>query len=105
MTCQCGSKQLISDPSHILESSLSFIDLIVMLPPNLVINSGICSSPHPNCHHQITHAKFNFDWKRAFSNKDVNKQTSVFNEAILNIIMAILFPMKTRFLTIGNIVG
>ena len=80
------------------------------------MNSGVHSSLHPNCHHQIIHAKFNlkifypppyervvwhyqdanndliqrsisqFNWERAFSNKGVNKQISIFNETILNII-------------------
>ena len=59
MTSQCGFKQVISDPTHILESSSSRIDLIFKSQPNLVMNSGGHSSLHPNCHHQILHAKFN----------------------------------------------
>ena len=76
------------------------------------MNSGVHSSLHPNCHHQIIHAKFNlkifypppyervvwhyqdanndliqrsisqFNWERAFSNKGVNKQISIFNETM-----------------------
>ena len=79
------------------------------------MNSGVHSSLHPNCHHQIIHAKFNviifyppqyervvryyqdanndliqrfisyFNWERVFSNKVVNTQISIFNETILNI--------------------
>ena len=86
-----------------------------MLQPTLVMNSGVHSSLHPNCHHQIIHAKFNlkmfypppyervvlhyqdanydiiqrsisqFNWERSFSNKGINKQISIFNETILNI--------------------
>ena len=89
------------------------------------MNSGVHSSLHPNCHHQIIHAKFNlklfypptyelvvwhsqdanndliqrsiskFDWERAFSNKGVNKQISIFNETIRNII-TYLIPHKTK---------
>ena len=59
LTSQCGFKQLISDPTHILERSSSCIDLTFISQPNLVINSGVHSSLHPNCHHQIIHAKFN----------------------------------------------
>ena len=74
-----------------------------MSQPNLVMVSGVHSSLHPNCHHQIIHAKFNlkifypppyqrvvwnyqdakndliqwsisqFNWERAFFNKGVNK--------------------------------
>ena len=54
-TSQCGFKQVISDPTHILESSLSCIDLIFTSQPNLVMNSGAHSSLHPNCHHHIIH--------------------------------------------------
>ena len=50
-TSQCGFKQVISDPTHILESSSSCIDLIFMSQPNLVMNSGVHSSLHSNCHH------------------------------------------------------
>ena len=104
MTSQRGLKQVISDPTYILESSSSCIDLIFMSQPNLVMNSDIHSSLHPNCHHQIIHAKFNlkiyypppyerilwyyqdanndlmqrfifqFNWERAFSNKGTNTQ-------------------------------
>ena len=115
LTSQCGFKQVLGDRTHILESSLSYIDLIFTSQPNLVMNSGVHSSLHSNCHHQIIHEKFNlkifyptpyervvwhyqdtnndlirrslsqFNWERAFSNKGVNKQISIFNEAILNI--------------------
>ena len=107
LTSQCGFKQVISDPTHILESSSSCIDLIFTSQPNAVMNSGVLSSLHPNCHHQIIHAKFNlkifypppyervvwhyqdanndriqrsishFNWERAFSNKCVNNETAL----------------------------
>ena len=104
LTSQCGFKQVISDPTHILESSSSCIDLIFTSQPNLVMNSGVHSSLHPNCHHQIIHAIFKlkifcpppyervvwhyqdankdliqwsislFNWEKAFLNEGVNKQ-------------------------------
>ena len=125
LTSQCGLKQVISDPTYILESSSSCIDLILTSQPNLVMNSGVHSSLHPNCHHQIIHAKFNlkifypppyervvwhyqdanndliqrsisqFNWERAFSNKGINKQISIFNETILNI-MTNFIPHETK---------
>ena len=79
------------------------------------MNSGVHSSLHPNCHHRIIHAKFNlkisypppnkrvvwyyqdanndliqwsifqFNFERTFSNKDVNKQISIVNETVPNI--------------------
>ena len=51
--------QLISDPKHILPNSSSCIDLIFTDQPNLVVDSGVCPSLHPNCHHQITFSKYN----------------------------------------------
>ena len=125
LTSQGGFKQVISDPTHILECSLSCIDLIFTSQPNLIINSGVHSSLHRNCHHQIIHAKFNlkifcpppyervvwhyqdanndliqqsisqFNWETAFSNKGVKKQISIFNETILNI-MTNFIPHETK---------
>ena len=51
--------QLISDPKHILPNSSSCIDLIFTDQPNLVVDSGVCPSLHPNCHDQITFSKYN----------------------------------------------
>ena len=39
LTSQCGFRQVISDPTHILESSSSCTDLIFTSQPNLVTNS------------------------------------------------------------------
>ena len=125
LTFQCEFKQEISDPTHILESSSSCIELIFKSQPNLVMNSGVRSSLHPNCHHQIINAIFNlnnfypppyervvwhyqdanndlvqrsisqFNWEIAFSNKGVNKQISIFNKTILNI-MTKFIPHKSK---------
>ena len=105
---------MINEPTHILGSSSSCIDLVFTSQPNLVIESGVHSSLHPNCHHQIVFAKFNlqifypppytrevwhykdanidlirralqeFNWEKAFLNTCVNKKVSIFNEVILN---------------------
>ena len=48
-----GLNQLIQEPTHILNSSSSCIDLIFTSQPNLVMESGIHSSLHSNCHHMI----------------------------------------------------
>ena len=39
-----GLQQLISDPTHLLPNSSSFIDLIFMHQPNLTVDSGV----HPS---------------------------------------------------------
>ena len=46
LTSQFGLSQLINEPTHILGSSSSCIDLIFTSQPNLVIESGV----HPSLH-------------------------------------------------------
>ena len=82
----------------------------------MITDSGVHSSLHPNCHHQIVFAKFNlhivypppylreiwhyreantgfirraikdFNWERAFLNTSVNEKVDIFNRTILNIL-------------------
>ena len=115
ITSYYGLHQIIYEPTHILPSSASCIDLIFTNQPNLVINSGVHPSLHQNCHHQIIFAKINlkvyypppykrlvwdykkanidainlaiksFNWENAFNGKDINSQVKLFNETLLNI--------------------
>ena len=115
ITSYYGLHQIINEPTHILPSSASCIDLIFTNQPNLVINSGVHPSLHENCHHQIIFAKINlkvyypppykrqvwdykkanidainlaiksFNWEKAFNGKDINSQVKLFNETLLNI--------------------
>ena len=59
VTSQFGLHQVIKEPTHILHNSSSCIDLIFASQPNLIIESGVHPSLHPNCHHQLIYAKFN----------------------------------------------
>ena len=59
VTAQFGLKQIIKEPTHISNTSSSCIDLIFTSQPNLITDSGVHSSLHSNCHHQIVFAKFN----------------------------------------------
>ena len=59
VTAQFGLQQIIKEPTHISNTSSSCIDLIFTSQPNLVTDSGIHSSLHPNCHHQRVFAKLN----------------------------------------------
>ena len=59
ITSKFGLQQLINEPTHLVADSSSCIDLIFTSQPNSVMESGVHSSLHPNCHHQITYAKFN----------------------------------------------
>ena len=58
ISSQCGLYQVINEPTHIIESSSSCIDLIFTSQPNIVTESGAHPSLHPNCHHQVIYAKF-----------------------------------------------
>ena len=116
VTSQFGLSQIITEATHILESSSSCIDLIFTMQPNLVVESSVYPSLHPNCHHQVVFAKFNlqiyypppyprefwhykqantelirraitdFNWDRAFLNTNVNEKVSIFSSTILNIL-------------------
>ena len=59
ITSQFGLEQLIYEPTHITGERSSCIDLIFASQPNLVVESGVHSSLHQNCHHQIVFARFN----------------------------------------------
>ena len=116
VTSNYGLHQLIQEPTYILNSSSSCIDLIFTSQPNLVMESGFYSSLHPSYHHQIIFAKFNlsilypppcertvwfyekaspelirraineFDWTRVLSNVSIDKKVGYFTETLLNII-------------------
>ena len=116
ITSQFRLYQVIKEPAHILNTSSACIDLIFTSLPNIIIDSGVHSSLHPNCHHQIVYAKFNleiiypppylrnvwhykdanielirraingFNWTRAFPNTSVNEKVNIFNNTILNIL-------------------
>ena len=54
-----GMKLLISEPTHILQQSSSCIDLIFPNQLNIVMDSGVDSSRHSKCHHEIIYSKLN----------------------------------------------
>ena len=51
VTSNYGLHHLIQEPTHIIKMSSSCIDLIFTSQPNLVMESGVHSYLHPNCHH------------------------------------------------------
>ena len=107
--------QLISDPTHLLPNSSSCIDLIFTDQPNLVVDSGVHPSLHPNCHHQITFSRYNLNveypppyerlvwdynkantesikqalmqinWQNLFLNKDVHQQVRTLNDIVIKV--------------------
>ena len=58
ITSHFGLQKLINGPTYVVADSSSCIDLIFTSLPNLVMESGGHSSLHPNCHYQVTSAKF-----------------------------------------------
>ena len=124
VTSQFGLHQIIKEPTHFIGDSSSCIDLIFTTQPNLVMESGVHSSLHANCHHHITFAKFNlkihysppyerevwhyqkanvdqirqaisrFPWDNRFANINVNEQVQLFTQTIINIISNYI-PHKT----------
>ena len=57
ITADIGLHQLISEPTHIMGDSKSCIDLIFTDQPNLFIESGVHTSLHEQCHHQIIYGR------------------------------------------------
>ena len=114
-TSSNGFSQIIKEPTHIQENNSSRIDLIFTDQPNLSVSSGVHTSLHPKCKHQIVHSSFNLNsyysppyqrliwdykkadsskitksldsvnWKRLFDRKDINAQVIALNETILNV--------------------
>ena len=116
ITFKFGLQQIINEPTYLTSNSSSCIDLIFTSQPNLVMESGVHSSLHPNCHHQIVFAKINlkicypppyereiwhyekanadlicrsidqFLWDIRFAHIDVNQKVHLFNQTIKNIL-------------------
>ena len=115
VTSNFGLSQIITETTHILENSRPCIDLLFTSQPNMVMESGVHASLHPQCYHQLIFAKFDlkvfhpspfertvwqfsqvnsdhikravnlFDWQSALIDLDVNEQVSVFNDTMANI--------------------
>ena len=115
LTTSYGFKQLMSEPTYILKNSSSCIGLISTDRPSLVIDSSTHPSLRPNFHHKIIHCKIDLkiiyprsymrliwdfkranissirkaikmiDWRCMFLNKNVPKQVSIFDKALMNI--------------------
>ena len=106
---------MINEPTYILESYLC-VDLVFASQSNLITESGVHPSLHPNPHHKIIFAKLNlkiqysppyfrdlwhyqdantnltrraidiFDWDRAVINTNFNEKVFILNKTILNIL-------------------
>ena len=61
MKAKNGLHQETNEPTHVLNNSFLCIHLFFNFLSNFLIESGVYPSLHPNHHHQIVLAKFNFD--------------------------------------------
>ena len=52
-----GMKKVITEPTHISESSASCIDLVFINQPNIVMDSGVHLTLQEKCYHQIIFSK------------------------------------------------
>ena len=59
-TSQFDSQKLINEPAHLTRNSTLCTNLVFISHPNLVMESDVHSSLHPNCHHQTVFAKLDF---------------------------------------------
>ena len=89
ITSLYGTKQLISEPAHILQQSSSCINPIFTNQLNIVMDSGVDSSLRPKCHHQIIYSKLNLklEYPRPYIRKIWNynrAETNLINRAIEN---------------------
>ena len=110
-----GLEQLIHELIHIIEERSSCIDLVFASQPSLVVELGVQSSLHQNCHHQLVFAVFNFkvvfptpyepevwqlektnvnhitkaingfQWGKTFQHININDMVHLFNRTIKNI--------------------
>ena len=116
ITKQYRLHRVIREPTHILDNTSSCTELIFTSQPNLITESGVYPTLHPNCHHQIEYTKFNLqiyfppsylreiwhykdpntelikrtisrlNWQRAFLNTTADEKVGIFTKTVFNII-------------------
>ena len=134
LTSSAGYKQIIGKPTHVINNSVSCIDLIFCTNQNVISNYGVDVSLFNKCHHNIIHGKIdirvplppvyvrevwdcskanvenikkavaNFNWKRAFENLSVDEKVELLNETLLNIFRNYI-PNKKLNVIIVNLHG
>ena len=92
-------KQVIIEPTRILESFASCIDLIFTNQPNIAMDSGVHISLHEKCHHQIIYSKLSLriGYPPQYIRKiwDYNRsETDSVNRSIKFLISLIYFRVK-----------
>ena len=80
-----GFHKIINKLTHIWNSSSSCIDLLFTTEPHTVMESGVHSSLHANCYHQLRYVKFDLNvlypppyepelWHYKLSTSDCNQK-------------------------------
>ena len=115
LTSSAGYKQIIDKPAHVINNSMSCIDLIFCTNQNVISNYDVDVSLFNKCHRNIILGKIdirfplppvyvrevwdyskanvenikkavaNFNCKRAFENLSVDEKVELLNETLLNI--------------------
>ena len=57
LTSSAGYTQIIDKPTHVINNSVSFIDLIFCSNQNLMSKYGVDASIFDKCHHNIIYGK------------------------------------------------
>ena len=127
-----GLHQIINEPTHILSSSSSCIDLIFNRQWNVIADSGVHPLLNQNCHHQIIFTKVNmkifypppykhliwnyrnanveainsaiesFNLENAFDGKYIHAEIVFFNETLSNIFSSLIPNRIKAFTDIGS---
>ena len=112
LTSSAGYSQIIDKPTHIVNNSMSCIDLIFCTNTNVIFKHGVDVSIFEKCHHNIIFGKIEirvplppayvrevwdyskanvrkaiscFNWNKAFENLSIDAKVELFNETLLNI--------------------
>ena len=115
LTLSAGYNQIIDKPTHVINTSMSCIDLIFCTNQSVISSHGVDVSIFDKCHHNIIYGKINirvplppayvrevwdyqkanienikkaisnFDWNKAFENLSVDEKVDFLNKTLLNI--------------------
>ena len=107
-----GYTQLMHSVTHIIGNSSSCIDLIFTQQPNLFTSSGVHTSLHNNCHHQITFANINLITEYPppyhhlicnYSNADILNITKYPSVLKIGVIYFLIIILRFRFLSLKSV--
>ena len=117
-------------PTHVINTSMSCIDLIFCTNQSVISNHGVDVSIFDKCHHNIIYGKINirvplpstyvqgvweyeeanidnikkaistFDWNKAFENLSVDEKVDFLNKTLFNIFRIIYFINLYNFINI-----